>query len=265
MLPDYHTHTSFSADSSTPPEEQIRQAIRLGMPEICTTDHHDYDSISHLDFTLDTEAYIKAMPVLKERYQDQISVKIGVELGLQNHLTDYLESYSQKYPFDFIIGSIHFIDRQDLAHDEFFEGRSLPEAYELYMKTTLENVRAHRCYDVLGHLDYMTRYREPLPDGEFLRRYGDLIDEILKTLIETGKGIECNTAGYVKNQRRTNPEYPVLRRYRELGGEILTVGSDGHQPDRIGLNFDLAREALLDCGFRYYTTFEQRKPSFHPL
>lgn len=262
MLPDYHLHTSFSGDSNTPPEDQIKRAIELGMPELCTTDHHDYDVVSNTDFTLDTESYMQEMKLLQDKYQSRIPIKIGVELGLQDHLTDYLDAYSKQYPFDFIIGSIHFVNRQDVYYPAFFEDRSLHDAYEEYLKTTLKNIKLHRCFDVLGHLDYVTRYRKPMGSGDFYRDFGDLIDDILRCLIQTGRGIECNTGGMLKNQGQTNPGFDVLRRYHELGGEILTIGSDGHTPETMGWNFNQVRDRLWSCGFRFYTVFNQRETDF---
>ena len=124
MLCDFHLHTSFSGDSDTPPEDQILKAAALNMPRICVTDHHDMDVVSDCDFTLDLPKYFPAMEALREQYRDQIRIEIGIELGLQNHIAQKLHETAVSYPFDFIIGSCHFIDGQDPYFPAFFQGKS---------------------------------------------------------------------------------------------------------------------------------------------
>ena len=90
----------------------------------------------------------------------------------------------------------------------------------------------------------------------------DILDKILETLIDKEKGIEINTGGLAKGLKEANPCMGILKRYRELGGEIITVGSDAHDTLRIADRFDRAAEMLLECGFKYYTVFEKRMPEF---
>ncbi len=265
MLPDYHFHTDFSGDSDTPAREQIERAIFLGMRSLCVTDHHDYDVDSVIDFTLDTENYWDTMSQLKEEYKDRIDIRIGIELGLQVHLKDYFAGLLSKYPFDFVIGSTHFINRKDPAYPYFFENRDEHEAYLQYFSVTLDNVKHLDDYDVAGHIDYIVRYGPNKAEFYHYRDYQDVLDAILKAVIEHGKGIECNTAGYRKGIHQPNPSADILRRYRELGGEIITFGSDAHISADLGADFGKARELLKECGFSYYTEFKNRKPQFLPL
>lgn len=265
MLPDYHLHTDFSGDSTTPAREQIEQAIRLGMDSLCITDHHDYDVESPIDFTLDIDAYFSSLTRLQEEYRDRIDVRIGIELGLQVHLKEYLREVTRKYPFDFVIGSTHFIDRKDPAYPDFFENRNEADSYLQYFETTLDNVSRLDDYDVAGHIDYIVRYGPNKAAYYSYHAYRDILDQILKAVISRGKGIECNTAGFRKGISQPNPTSDVLRRYRELGGEIITIGSDAHIPEDLGADFERTRELLLSCGFTYYTEFQERKPVFLPL
>lgn len=264
MFSDYHVHTGFSGDSKTPPKEQIEAAILLGMDEICITDHHDYatEGMTHIDYSLDIPAYLPAMAALKEEYEGKIRVYTGMELGLQCHIKDYLESLEQDLDVDYLIGSSHFIDGYDVYDKRYYEGRSEYEAYRRYFESTLHRIRTMDCYDCLGHLDYIIRYGPEKNNNYRPDAYMDVIDEILKTVIEKGKGIECNTAGFKYGLGHPHPYEEILRRYRELGGEILTVGSDGHRPGEVGGFFSQAEEILKTCGFRYYTVFHARKPEF---
>ena len=132
-------------------------------------------------------------------------------------------------------------------------------------ESILENISAYDGFDVYGHIDYVVRYG-PNKNREYsYGRYKDILDEILKKLISMGKGIELNTGGYHYGLGEPNPCTAVIRRYRELGGEIITIGADAHTPDKIACAFDKAASVLEACGFRYYTIFKDRKPEFISL
>lgn len=266
MLCDCHLHTSFSADSDTPIQDQIERAIALGMPEICITDHHDYDFISgDLQFLLDFDTYLPTVAKLREEYAGQIQIRCGIELGLQNHLKDYLDQLAKSYPFEYIIGSCHAIDGQDPYFPVYFEGRSEKESYERFFELTLKRVRRLDCFDSLGHLDYVVRYGPTRNQFYSYRAYQEYIDPILKALIEKGKALECNTGGLKYGLGHPNPDDEILKRYHELGGELLTIGSDAHKPEHVGYDFHLLPEILKSCGFRYYTVYHDRSPVFLPL
>ena len=116
------------------------------------------------------------------------------------------------------------------------------------------------CFDVYGHLDYVVRY-SPEKSYDPLD-YREMIDEILKLLIKKGKGIEINTAGLKSGLGYVHPHEFILNRYKELGGEMITAGSDAHDRSRVAADFDQAEEALKKAGFKYYAVFRQRKPDF---
>lgn len=265
MLCDFHLHTEFSGDSETAAEEQVLRAIALHMPCICITDHHDPDVVSDCDFNLDLEKYFPAMEALRARYRDRIRIEIGIELGLQNHISDKLSLIAARYPFDFIIGSCHYIDGMDPYFPVFFEGKEEKEAYRRFFEVTLERVRNLDCFDSLGHLDYVVRYGPNQNRAYRFADYQDLIDPILETLIQKGKALECNTGGFHYGLGHPNPCEEILCRYRSLGGSLITIGSDAHTPDRLGFDFDRARTLLKSCGFTHYTVYHQREPRCLPL
>lgn len=264
MFSDFHIHTSFSGDSKTPPEEQIEAAISLGMDEICITDHHDYATghMTPIDFSLDIPAYLPAMGRLRETYAGRIRVFTGIELGLQLRHRDYLTRLESGLDVDFIIGSSHFVDEYDVYDSRYYQDKTEHQAYEHYFEATLKRVQSMDCFDCLGHLDYVIRYGPEKNRNYRPADYMDILDEILKTVIRKGKGIECNTAGFKYGLGHPHPYEEILTRYRELGGEILTVGSDGHRPGEVGGAFGQAEEIIKGCGYRYYTVFHERKPEF---
>lgn len=263
MLSDCHMHTEFSLDSEADPDAMVKSAVAKGLCAVCITDHEDRDYISEgKQWTFDLEPYFTRMGEIQDRYRDRISVRIGVEIGLQPHLGAYYHNYVRQKPFDFVIGSVHLIGGRDPYYKEFFEGRSDADAYEETLAETYENIRKTEDFDVLGHLDYVTRYGKRQEEEYSYARFADIIDEILRYLIAHGKGIELNTAGLKYGLPYAHPHMDVLKRYRELGGEILTVGSDAHKPEHVAYDFQKVPEILGSCGFRYYTEFVGRKPVF---
>ena len=188
---------------------------------------------------------------------------MGVELGYQPHVVNKNNELLTTHSFDFVILSIHYVDNLDLGNGDFFKKKTPYESYKRYYEVVLDAVKTCDNFDVLGHIDYIIRYGDK--DAYHYEDYKDIIDEILKTVIEMGKGIELNTAGYRKGIGQSNPSGDIIKRYRELGGEIITVGSDAHIPEDLGADFQIAKELLKQCGFSYYTEFRRRKPEFKPL
>lgn len=267
---DCHLHSHHSGDSDTPMEAMILRGIRLGLDTLCFTEHQDIDFPDSPDgpgetFLLNGDSYLYELVRLRETYGGDIRLLFGVELGLQPEAFQPVCAYAGAYEFDFIIGSSHVCHGRDPYYPEFFRGRTEESAFREYFESVLENVEKFSCYDVYGHLDYVVRYG-PGRDREYsYEKYGDILDEILKKLIETGKGLELNTGGLASGLKNPNPCPGILRRYRELGGEIVTVGSDAHAPGRIGSHFDLAAQILKDCGFRYYAVYQKRIPEMRTL
>lgn len=266
MRADVHMHTAFSYDSETVPEKMVQGAIEKGLEVLCFTDHYDKDYIYEgKECIFDVEAYFKELSNLKEQYKDRIDIRIGVELGLQPHLGACFAEFTRRYPFDFIIGSVHVVDGVDPAVGESFQTHTDSEVYRMTFEETLTDIKAIADFDVLGHIDYVVRYGRNGVSGYSCQTYADEIDAVLRALIERGKGLEVNMAGLKYGLPFAHPHQDILRRYRELGGEIVTVGADGHRPEHIGYCFEKADEILKSCGFKYYTEFKNRKPVFKQL
>lgn len=266
-LSDYHAHSSFSFDSKITMQDMVETAISKGVNEYCVTDHLDtFDPKNKLIDIFPTEKYYLEFKRLKEKYQDQISLKLGIEFGLEPTIKEEFINFSKLLPFDFIIGSTHNINFKDLVMGgDFFNQYNQKDYYEMYLEHLLKAASMYECFDVMGHLDYVVRY-VPYKEKEIKYSvHGEAIDKVLKKLIENNKGIEINTAGIRYGLPFCHPHMDILKRYKQLGGEILTIGSDCHRMDSVAEFHKEGIDAAINAGFSHYTRFESRKPIFEKL
>jgi len=270
---DIHIHTSFSTDCDEKMENQIEKAISLGLETLCFTEHMDKDYPIYPDrdpslpreFWLDTDAYREKYLEMKDKYADKIRLLFGVEVGLQPHLAEWLYNYVNQYPFDYVIGSEHNPKNVDPYYPAYFEGRSEEAAYTEYFEETLTNIRLFSDFDTLGHMDYVVRYGPNKNKNYSYRKYSDYIDPILKFIIDKGIALEVNTKGYEAGLGEPNPCKDIILRYKELGGEIITVGSDAHKTKFLCNDFARVEALLVECSFKYHAIFINRTPEFYPL
>lgn len=261
MLADYHMHTSFSDDSTYAMEDEIKKAISLRLDEICFTEHVDHGVKT--DLNCDYKAYIKEFQRCKEKYKDQIIVKLGIEFGMQVDTVDKFKEDFEKYDFDFVILSCHQVDNKEFWTQDFQKGKTQQEYNEKYYEEILKVIEKYDDYSVLGHLDMIKRYDE---HGEYPdEKVRDLLIKILEHVIERGKGIEVNTSSFRYKLPDLTPSKNILNLYKNLGGRIITIGSDTHQEEHVGHNIQLVKEELKKIGFNEFCTYEKMKPSFHKL
>ena len=259
---DYHMHSRVSFDGHDTGEALARAALDAGLEEICFTDHIDYDPMGTMgNMAFDTEEYNAeydrlSLPGLK--------IRRGMEFGMTRDNVPQFRKELQRRPFDFVLGSIHFVDGLDGYMPPFWEGKTVFEAERRCLEETLASVKVHTDYDVLAHLTYIGKspsnpVHRPVPYED----HREIIDEILKTLAQNGKGLELNTSG-LDRCGGFLPTLDYFRRFRELGGQIVTVGSDAHQCARVGQYSDDACKLLGEI-FGYVCTFENRQPIFHKI
>lgn len=267
-LSDWHLHTNFSSDSDTSPKQVIDRAIQLNLKSICFTDHNDFDyplENGEIVFNLDFNSYIDSLARLKEEYSDKIKIFIGVEQGLMPSVAERVNNYDSDKQLDFIIGSSHLVYGNDPYYEDFWDNISVKEAISKYYESIIDSIKTCHNFDVYGHLDYIIRYAPDKDNNYNWKDYYDYFETILKRLIQEGKGIEINTAGLKSGLKNPNPCIDIVKLYRQLGGEIITTGSDAHKPEHIAYSFDIIENMLKDSGFNYYTIFEKRKPAFIKL
>lgn len=262
---DYHTHTNFSTDGNSSMSEMIANAAKIGISEIAITDHYDPDypesgwgeGFSQIEYT-------DQLGQCKEKYRNEIQVVKGIEIGIQHGATlQKCIDAANFYDYDFIIGSFHCAEGYELAMGGFFDNRSVEDATEAFYRYNYDCLSVYKDYDVLGHINVIDRY------GAYIPRYNnlwDVVEEILKMIIYDGKGIEINTSSFRYGMGEyTTPSQEILRMYKDLGGEIITVGSDAHRIKDLGYKIAWAYEKMKGVGFKYVATYRQRKPSFIKL
>ena len=269
MRIDYHVHTYYSDDSKYPMEEVVKDAIKLKIDEICFTDHVDYGIKNDVDDpvktpcqNVDYEKYFKEIEYLKQKYPD-IRIKKGLEFGVQRHTADKFDKLFNRYPLDFVILSCHQTDDKEFWTQDYQKGKSQKEYNLGYYNEIYEVMKVYKNYSVLGHLDHIVRYDEcgvyPFPEIK------DIVTKILKLAIEDNKGIEINTSSVRYGLKDTTPSKDIIKLYRDLGGKIITIGSDSHKKEHLGAYIDETKIMLKDMGFEYLCIFKQMKPEFIEL
>lgn len=263
---DQHTHTHYSPDANqeTTFIDYVNQARSLGFSGVMVTEHVDYDSPDPLfQKIIDYDQYFNDIEYARKI--TGFDVRVGVELGYQKVSVPKMKKLVSSFPFDFVILSVHLIDGEDPYYGAYFKGKTQEESIRRYFEEVLESVKTVDDYDVFGHLDHIIRY------GEFAQRtyaydhYKSLLDSILTTIIEKGKGIEINMSGMDDITGFSYPSLEVLKRYKDLGGKIITIGSDAHRYQDLGRYFKKAKEILLEAGFDEVAIYQKRQPIFVKL
>ena len=268
-LADYHVHSSCSPDGHVTMADMARTGIERGLSEICFTDHVEpivwgtgTPRTGEYDWAALRAQYDEAVRL----YGDRITLRLGMELGeayLDFPIADHLADTAPG--LDFVIGSVHLSGKKFANMDLYYIEKGSEAYYDSVIDSYLDDVltlaRWGR-FQVLGHLTLPLRYiNEHHGEHMTFRRHMDRVEEIFRTIIPQGVGIECNT-------NRGNEPLPgedILRLYRSLGGEIITLGSDAHRPEDVGCFIRQRQELLRTCGFRYFTTFERGRPLFQAL
>lgn len=260
---DYHVHTRLSYDGEGDLLEYCAKAEELGLDELCVTDHLDI-GCAQMEFNPhDQKIYLEQFENAR-RHFPQLELRLGMEIGYRPDTHVESAMFISALPLDFVINSIHEINDVDPYYGGYFEGKTREEAYFEYLEQVLDSLDAAYPFNVLGHIGYPARYAPYLCSSIEYREFPELIDAILLRAIYDGKGIEVNTST-VRQLGKTMPALSIIKRYRELGGEFITIGSDAHTPARLGANFNDAEALLKELGFRYTTSYQEFKPVQRPI
>lgn len=248
MIYDCHSHTEFSSDSEMKAEDAIEAARKLGIGLIFT-EHYDFDykeskHYKEMDFLFDAKKYWESYEALRGE-----ALLLGVEVGLTPGSIEANRKFINEVPFDQVIGSIHAIDKLDIYYPEYYEGKKKEQAYGHYLETMADMVKANPYIDVLGHIDYICRY-SPYDDKEIgYKEYHDLVDLVLMNVLDTGTVMELNTRR-LDSKAVAESLLMIYARYKELGGQYVTIGSDAHKAENVGMNFKMAQDLVEFIGLK---------------
>jgi histidinol-phosphatase (PHP family) len=198
---------------------------------IIITEHMDINYPVEGKFIFDPEKYFREYSKYKS---DKLF--LGIEVGMQDNCLEGNKKLVRDYPFDYVIGSIHIVNGLDIYTDEYYTGKSKKEAYEEYFSIMLQCVSSYDFVDSLAHIDYISRYAKYEDKEIYYKEYSDCIDEILKTVIKNEIALEINTRRFDDKDAVQNM-MSIYKRYSELGGKMVVIGSDSHNPNSIALHF----------------------------
>jgi len=260
-LVDYHIHTIFSCDSLLEPEMVCNRAVELGFDEIAFTEHLDFDpqdeGYGHYDYESITEKIVE----LTDLFQGRLIIKKGVEVTYQREREDKIRGFLNDKDYDFVIGSIHLIGDVDVSQDEgtkeFFRSMDRREAYLSYFKVT-KNLVNSSIFDCIGHFEMIRRYALKYTEDYSYDEFGEQVDEILESIVRQGATLEVNTSGIRHEPGETYPRMEIVKRFLNLGGKYLTIGSDAHLPEHIGYKIPETMELLESMGVNGLTRFNKR-------
>ena len=256
---DQHIHSSLSFDGA--PDATMNSiviaAIEKGIDGIAVADHFDPEWPD--EELLDLPVYEKALLEAEDLADGRIRFFKSIELGLlPGEVMDMCLEAVKRFNYDFVIGSVHYSETTPIDYPPFLEGRTVEAIIDEYYTLLYESVKAYKDYDVLGHINHIDRYTDGFAPEELYMPY---IDEILKTVVLDGKGLEINTSSFRYGiGEHGTPTLPILTRFRELGGEIVTIGSDAHTLDHVGAFIEEGENMLLAAGFRYFAVYKERRP-----
>ena len=263
---DCHVHSKFSIDSETEIAEACEAAISLGLSGLAFTDHLDLDSPgSDLSWYPDFDKYIPEISKVQAAYKGRLNILKAIEAGVQPHVISESREIVESYPFDYVLASIHIIGGIDPYFSRDYYDQPKTVAYERYLKEIYFIITHFSNYDMVGHFEYVIRYAQYADRSLRYVDHTDIFDAILNELIKQGRGFEVNTGTFRDPTENVEYDASVLKRYRELGGELICLGSDAHRLNHIGIRFNYFSRLLLDAGFNYTVHFEERKPVFDRL
>ena len=268
---DNHNHSQFSFDGKrTTVEASALAAKEKGLGGICFSDHCDFyvpptkaaseTSVDEFFDIPEQQAEIERVQALLDTVPGPFKILKGIEIGMSEENHEQIRGTLNANSFDQIIASVHYIEQSDPFYGGFYDGKDWKQAYGRYLEKIYSEMTWLKDFDIMGHYDYIARYAPYEQTSITYRDFSDIFDAMFRYLIEEGKALELNTKGYVPYKGRTiEPDLDVLKRYREMGGEIISLGSDSHDACRTGDRFTEAAAMLKSLGFRWTAHYEKRK------
>lgn len=261
---DMHTHSIFSFDGNDSCDMLCKSAIAKGASVLAITDHCDIDG-ENIDADALCSSQLKELSLVKEKYNDELCVLKGLEIGQGIYRKALSEHIYNDYEYDFILGSLHNLENMEDFYFLDYSKFNVDELLMQYFEGLLE-LSQWGVFDSLAHLTYPLRYivaREKI--NVDMLEFADIIDAIFENLVKNKKALEINTSGLFMQMQDTLPNISFIKRFKEIGGEYITVGSDSHYADRVCQGIDMGIKTAFDSGFRSITIFKNHQPVLIPI
>jgi histidinol-phosphatase (PHP family) len=264
-LIDYHVHSTYSSDGHNTIMELCKSAVSKGIREIAITDHFEPHMANEYCSFYNQKGYWAYMTKAKQVFRGRLNIKLGVELGQPHLFPEASSAILADFPYDYVLASAHKLPNGKDVSEIDYSHISEEEVCGIYLGQLKELVYWND-FDCIGHLDLIKRYSAAIYKKNIsLTCQYELLKEVLQLAIRSGKGIEINTSGLRQTPKETMPGLDVLKLYRELGGEILTIGSDAHFAEDVGKGLEVAADQARSAGFRFITVFNKRKPEWKSI
>lgn len=259
---DMHTHTDNSPDGNHSAIYMAESAEEMGLSCIAFTDHCDVDVYYRDEYDRRSVQSFFEVSKARKAFEGRLDVLRGIELGEAHYVPELSEKIINMQNYDVIIGSIHNLrEHDDFCYWKIKDEAEITETMNQYF-TEIANMIQWGNIDVVAHLTYPFRYIfNEKGYIEDITKYQKTVDEILKLCAEKDKALEINTGGLNYPIKAITPDLATLKRYKELGGKLISVGSDSHYADRIALGISKAYEMAIEAGFKCVTRFDERKAS----
>ena len=261
---DYHTHTRFSCDSQAPMAQMCQAAIDRGIPEIGFSEHYDQHTRDDCRDFFQLGPWSAELERCRAEFAGRLTVRAGIEIGEPHLFADQARDLLARYPFDYALGSLHWVGSDSVFDRRYFEQHPAQETFPAFF-AELERMTAAGGFDILSHFDVPVRTAFAVYGGYDPRTYEDCIRPVLRNCVANGLALDLNTAALRRRARLLTPGLDILRWYVELGGERVTLGSDAHEPKQVGSHLADAIEVARAAGLKYLTHFERRQPRLVPL
>lgn len=270
---DQHLHSWFSADSLSDPADNVRAAVDTGLAGLTFTDHFDSHPIEVPLCQYDYDALAAALADLRGEFGDKLFIGHGIEICYHADKLGRILAYLDGRRFDVVLLSVHWMQGRATHIAEHWTDWNIATATRVYLETVAEMVdrvgelarQGCRPFDVLAHLDMIKRYTQWFRQGFDIASHAELVDRILRGCLEAGLILEVNTSGLRQGVNEPMPAAWIVRRYADLGGEAVSLGSDAHRPEHVGQAFAQVAQMLKDNGIRHLAVFRDRQCNLEPL
>lgn len=256
---DYHMHSRNSCDTNIPMHEMCERALELDIPEIAFTEHYNEHQGDICKDKYSPENYFRDLEECRTRYAPHgLTIRAGLEVGEGHLYQSEVETMLSAYPYDFVLGSLHWTRGESIFNPQYFSARSAHDAMTQYFIELAEMAEVSD-YDCLSHIDVCKRFAYNVYNHFSITDWENVVRPVLAAVIKRGKGIEINTSALRMPVAQVHPGAECIQWYREMGGEVLTIGSDSHNPRQLGTGLDVALDVARAAGFTQLARYERRK------